>query len=70
MRRGLGPEQVLKISSGSEKPITIKLPSTIGLWQTTQEVNIPLEKGVQTLRISAPLQRGVALRWFELKPKG
>jgi len=48
----------------------INLPCTYGLWQTTTPVDIRLVKGTQTLWIFAPCQRGVSLRWFELRPKG
>ena len=60
---------VFDISSGETKLATVNIPYTMGLWGTTPEVTFKLNKGVQTLRISAPLQRGVALRWFELKAK-
>ena len=63
-------DQVLDISSGTNKLATINIPNTTGLWTTTEAVDIKLDKGTQTLRISAPYQRGIAVRWFELKPKG
>ena len=47
----------------------INLPCTYGLWQTTQPVDIRLCKGPHTIWIFAPFQRGVSLKWFELKPK-
>ncbi len=62
-------EQVLNISSGTNKLATIAIPNTHGLWTTTQAVDIKLDKGTQTLRISAPMERGIAIRWFELKAK-
>jgi hypothetical protein len=62
-------DQVLDVSCGTEKLGTIKIPGTIGLWKKMPPVDIELKKGKQTLRISAPLQRGVAIRWFELKSK-
>ena len=62
-------EQVLHISRAEEKLATIKVPSTWGLWRTIPEVNIKLNKGAQTLRVSAPFQRGIAIRWLELKAK-
>jgi len=63
-------DQVLDISSGPNKLATIKVPNTTGVWGTTPAVDIRLDKGVQTLRIAAPFQRGIAVRWFELKVKG
>jgi hypothetical protein len=62
-------DQVLDVSRGTEKLGTINIPGTIGLWKKMPPVDIKLTKGRQTLRISAPMQRGVAIRWFELKSK-
>ena len=62
-------DQVLDVSCGTEKLGTIKIPGTTGLWKKMEPVDIKLNKGSQTLRISAPAQRGVAIRWFELTPK-
>lgn len=63
-------DQVLEVSSGDEKLGTIKIPGTIGLWKKMDPIDIKLNKGVQTLRISSPSgQRGIAIRWFELTPK-
>ena len=63
-------DQVLDIGSGTNKLATVKVPNTTGLWGTTEAVAVKLDKGIQTLRVSAPFQRGVAVRWFELKSKG
>ena len=62
-------DQVLDISSGTNKLATINIPNTTGSWTTTEAVDLKLNKGAQTLRISAPYQRGIAVRWFELKLK-
>jgi hypothetical protein len=63
-------DQVLDISLGTNKPATVKVPNTEGLWGTTEEVNVSLDKGSQTLRVSAPHQRGVAVQWLELRRMG
>jgi hypothetical protein len=63
-------DQVLDIGSGPNKLATVNVPNTTGLWGTTEAVDVKLAKGVRTLRVSAPFQRGVAVRWFELKSKG
>jgi hypothetical protein len=63
-------DQVLDIGSGTNKLATVKVPNTTGLWGTTEAVDAKLDKGIQTLRVSAPFQRGVAVRWLELKSKG
>jgi len=63
-------DQVLDIGSGTNKLATVKVPNTAGLWGTTEAVDVKLDKGIQTLRVSAPFQRGVAVRGFELKSKG
>jgi len=47
----------------------VKVPNTTGLWGTTPPVEIRLEKGRQVLRVSAPYQRGVAVRDLTLKAK-
>jgi len=61
-------DQVLNIDLGPNKPQTIKLPNTTGLWGMTEPVEISLERGIQKIRISAPFQRGVAVRYLEFKP--
>jgi hypothetical protein len=63
-------DQIIEVSSGTNKLAKINIPNTTGLWGTTAEVNIRLNRGTQTLRLSAPFQRGIALRWFELKLEG
>ena len=62
-------KQVLNISSGKDKLATMKIPNTTGLWRTTREVDMRLNKGVQTIRVSAPYQRGIAVRWLGLMSK-
>lgn len=62
-------DQTLNIVRGTNTLATVKVPQTHGLWGTTEEVEIRLDKGAQTLGVSAPFQRGVALRWLELKAK-
>ena len=62
-------EQVLNLTVGTDQPIAIQVPNTTGLWGTTKEVSVKLSKGEQSLRFSAPYQRGIAVRWFELRRK-
>lgn len=45
------------------------LPWTAGLWETTKPMDIKLKKGTQTLWLFTPYQRGVGLKWFDLKRK-
>ena len=59
----------LGVSPAKRKSVRVRLPNSYGLWATTPPVDINLNKGPQTLRVSTPFQRGVTLRWFELKPK-
>lgn len=59
--------QVLDVSVGGDPQITIRVPDTTGLWGTTPAVSVELGRGRQTLRISAPYQRGIAVRWLELE---
>jgi len=70
IRHALGNrEQVLNVQIGDSKPITIKVPNTHGLWKTSPAADVKLAKGSQRLRIATPYQRGIAIRWFELKSK-
>jgi len=62
-------EQIMNVESGKDKLATVDIPNTTGLWGTTEPVSITLSQGVQTLRLSTPYQRGIALRWLELKPE-
>ena len=62
--------QMFNINVDEKKVATVKVPNSHGLWTTTEEADIPLVRGTQTLRVYAPFQRGVALKWLELKAKG
>jgi hypothetical protein len=63
-------DQVLEVSCGEEKLGTVAIPGTTGLWKKMQAVDVKLNKGPQTLRITSPaMQRGISIRWFELTPK-
>jgi len=63
-------DQVLEVSCGDEKLGTVKIPGTTGLWRKMEPVDMKLKKGTQTIRITSPgNQRGIAIRWFELKKK-
>ena len=62
-------EQILNVRIGDRKPITVRIPNTHGLWKTSPSVDVKLAKGPQKLKISTPYQRGIAIRWFELKSK-
>ncbi len=56
--------------SGKWRKGKVHIPNTHGLWGTTKGVDVELAKGRQTLWMSTPSQRGVALRWIEMKLKG
>lgn len=62
-------DQVLTVAVLTNVLATVKVPQTHGLWGTTEEMEIPLSKGQQALRVAAPAQRIVAVRWLELKAK-
>lgn len=62
-------DQYLDIMSGNDKLGTVNIPQTLGSWTTTDPVEVKLAKGQQTIRVVAPFQRGVAVRWLELKAK-
>jgi len=64
-------EQAIEVAVGTDKPVSVKVANTRGLWETTPAVDVRLQKGTQTLMLTRPAsQRGLALRWLELKPKG
>ena len=44
-------------------------PELSGRWHTTKPIDMRLVEGAQTIWLCAPSQRGLTLRWFELKPK-
>jgi len=63
-------EQSIEVAVGTDQPISVQVPNTHGLWGTTPEVDVRLQKGTQTLTLTRPAsQRGVALRYLELKSK-
>jgi hypothetical protein len=62
-------DQVINVSSDATTIATVNIPNTGGLWETTKAVDLTLEKGMQTLRLSTPFQRGIAVRWLELKSR-
>ena len=62
--------QVLDVSVGTNRVATVSVPNTAGLWGTTSVVALPLAQGRQTVRFTAPYQRGVALRNLEFTPGG
>ena len=62
-------EQVLDIGVDGKACAKVKLPNTYGLWSTVPAAEIELAKGARTIRISTPFQRGVSMRWVELKKK-
>ena len=64
--------QLLEVGSDAFNAVSlVRIPMTHGLWATTVPVDVKLVQGAQKLRVAViPGQRGVALRSFELKPKG
>ncbi len=63
-------EQVLNLKVGAGEAATVKVTWSTGLWDMTPAAELKLEKGLQTLRLSAPFQRAVSIEYLELKPKG
>ena len=62
-------DHVLNLTVGATEPVGVKIPWTTGLWDMSPAVEIKLEKGPQTLRVSAPNQRSVSVHYLELKAK-
>ncbi len=69
----INDEQGLEICGGGKVIATAPIPLTFGIWQETPPVELELPVGVQTLRVQTPItehKRGIALRSFELRPRG
>ena len=60
-------DQVLNVAVGTAPAAPIQVPNTRGLWGMTPPLDLKLQAGQQTLRIAAPFQRGIAIKWLELK---
>jgi hypothetical protein len=60
----------VKVMANTSTLAFIALPNTTGLWETTPATEITLNKGSQTLRISAAETRECAIRWFRLITPG
>ncbi len=68
----INENQALEVLSGQTKLAVVNIPLAFGLWQETKPVDVKLEKGIQTLRVQTPTtehKRGIAMRWFDLKPQ-
>jgi len=68
----INEDQVLEVCSGTNVIAKVQIPLKYGLWEVSQPVELKLEKGSQTVRVQTPAtehKRGIALKWFELKPK-
>ena len=62
-------QHLLVAANGTEKPIDIALPFTVGMWDKTQPVEVTLAKGQNVLRFSRiePV-KGLTIKDFTLKP--
>ena len=63
--------QMLQVGSDAYNAVSlVRIPMNHGLWAATQPVDVKLEQGIQKVRVAVlPGTRGIALQWFELKPK-
>lgn len=62
-------QHLLLSVNGAEKPIDIALPFTVGMWDTTQPVEITLVKGKNVLRFSREgATKGLTIKDFTLTP--
>ena len=67
---GFGPTLwELSVGTVPDGRAWIKVPLTHGLWGVTDPVDLKLVAGEQLVWVFAPFQRGVAVKWFQLKPK-
>lgn len=62
-------DQVLNVTVGTNPAAKMEVPNTRGLWGTSPALDLTLAKGKQTVRIAAPFQRGIAVKWLEWKRK-
>lgn len=64
--------QILEVGSDAFNAVAlVRVPMTHGLWARTAPVDVKLTQGVQLLRVAViPGERGIAIRGFDLKPKG
>ena len=62
-------QHLLVTANGAEKPTGIALPFTVGMWDKTQPVMVPLVKGRNVLRFSRnePV-KGLTIKDFTLRP--
>ena len=62
-------QHLLLSVNGAAKPIDIALPFTVGMWETTQPVEISLVKGKNVLRFSREGEtKGLTIKGFTLTP--
>jgi len=62
-------QSLLLTANGAKKPIDIALPFTVGMWETTQPVEVALVEGKNVLRFSReePV-KGLTIKDFTLEP--
>lgn len=62
-------QHLMVTANGTEKPIDIALPFTVGMWDKTQPVEVSLVKGRNVLRFSRnePV-KGLTIKDFTLRP--
>jgi len=62
-------QHLLVAANGANEPTDIALPFTVGMWDKTQPVEVPLVKGRNVLRFSRnePV-KGLTIKEFTLSP--
>jgi hypothetical protein len=63
-------QHLLVAANGAEEPVDIALPLTVGMWDTTEPVEIALVKGKNVLTFSRGGEniRGLTIKEFRLRP--
>ncbi len=62
-------QHLLVAANGAEEPVDITLPFTVGMWDTTDPVDVTLRKGKNMLRFSREGEvKGVTIKEFTLTP--
>ena len=64
-------QSVMVMVNDAGQPVSMPLPFTVGMWETTEPVEIELVKGANVLRFSRPdATAGVTIKEFQLTPAG
>jgi len=62
-------QHLLVSANDGKTPISIDMPYTIGMWEETKPVTLPLKQGENIIKFTRKLpQKGLSIKWFKLTP--